>query len=103
LRVFFSDDVDSMIAELRSQATKSVRAHVLKRHEGDAIILKLHLTAYVNGQLFESVWVNRHSTRGMPPDQLPGLAEEKADEMRQSFIEKKLRGFEVKTGIFQSE
>ena len=103
MRVFFSDDVDSMIAELRSQAAKSVRAHVLKRHEGDVLILKLHLTSYVNNQLFESVCVNRHSTRGMTPDQLAGFAEEKAQEMRQSFIEKKLRGFEAKTGIFQSD
>lgn len=103
MKVYFADDVDSMISELVSQAAKSVRVHVLKKVERDVLVLQLYLTAYCNNQIFESVKMERHSLQGVKPEEMLEFAGKKASELRESFAETKLRNFEVKAGIYQPD
>jgi hypothetical protein len=101
MKVFFADDIDDMIAELVSQAAKTVRLQVLKKAEGNALLLKTYVTAYCNGMVYEAILTERHSLADVPADQIVAFAQEKAAELREKFAAEHLRRFEIKPGIYQ--
>lgn len=101
LKVSYADDVDSMCAELRGQACKLARVHVVTSLNGQTLVLKLYFTAFWNNLLYESITTYSYAAGGLQAEQLATLVQEKSNELRADFIEKKCRGIEIKKGIYQ--
>ena len=100
MKVFFGDDLQSMISELRSQDAKMIRLHVLHKFEGDVLTLESYVTCLCNRQLYESVTVEHLGCAEVPQEERGDLAAQKRQETWSRMAEK-FEMYEVKRGVFQ--
>jgi hypothetical protein len=101
VKVFFADDIENMVSEMISQAVKSVRLHVIKKVDGHSLSLMIYVTALCNNQVFECVRTVHHDLEGIEPGSVAKFATRKAEEAREQFREEWLRGFEIKSGVYE--
>ncbi len=100
MKVFFGIAIDDMMTELRSQAARTVRLHVLPTIEGQNLIMQVHLTSLCNNQVYESVLESRASLDDVPKDQMDEFVREQCEQVRAKAAER-LEGLEVRRGILQ--
>ena len=100
MKLFFADDLESMIGELRSQDARTVRLHVLHSWDGDALSLRGHVTCFCNVQIYESVVEEHVDGANVPVQERGSFA---VQQCRQFWdrLAKKLDRFELKRGILQ--
>ncbi len=100
MKVFFGDDLQSMLSELRSQDVRMVRLHVLHKFEGDVLTLECYVTCSCNRQLYECVAVEHLGCVEVPQQEREDFAAQKREETWGRTAEK-LERYEVKRGVFQ--
>lgn len=100
MKVFFGSKLDDMLTELRGQAAKWLRLHVLPRIEGRSLIMQTYVTTLSSDQLFESVLEDQVSLDDVPQEQVSEFVRQKCEEQRNKMAER-LEKFELRRGILQ--
>jgi len=100
MKVFFGDALQEMMTELRGQGVASLRVHVLPQVEGDALVLRTHVTTFCNNQIYECVLEARESLHDVAQEQRDAFIREACARERRKLAER-LPGFELRHGILQ--
>jgi len=101
MKVFFGTDLDRMVTELRGLAAPMLRCHVFPKWQDDCLILQCHVTAFFNNQIYEAVVGHRCEGAASAGESRQQSAVRKGEEFRSQVVER-LKGFEVKYGLFMS-
>jgi hypothetical protein len=100
MKLFFGDSLGDMISELRAQAVKSVRIHVLTKADGQTLHMQTYVTTFHNNQVYEVVVESSTSLAGVEKDKVAEFVREKCEQARQE-VARHLSGFDVRPGILQ--
>ena len=87
-----------MITELRGLAASNLRLQVLHSIEGQDLVMKVHVSALCNEQVFGSVFEVKESLADVPEEQVSEFVRDKCQQLRSKTAER-LDGFEVRAGI----
>ncbi|MFP4026705.1 MAG: hypothetical protein ACLFWL_02830 [Candidatus Brocadiia bacterium] len=100
MKVFFGNDLEYMVRELRGKAINNVRLQVLYEiGEGD-VEFKAHVTTLCSGQIFETVISRNEILEGATAEEQDDFVTEVAEELRDDVAER-LEGFEIRPGVLQ--
>ncbi len=100
MKIFFGQDLDDMILELRAQGVALVRVQVLPKIQDQNMLMQTYVTTFCNNQVYEAVIPSRASLNNVPRDRLAEFIRQQCERARQKTTER-LKGFEVKRGILQ--
>jgi len=89
-----------MLAELKGRGVDLLRCHVLPSFEQNQLLLAGHVTSFTNQQVFEAIIEKRVPLGRSDEKGRADFARKEAEQMRAALVEK-LKGFDVKYGVFQ--
>lgn len=99
MKLFFGDDFDAMLTELRGQNHKAMRMQTLKSAKGNTAFMETHMSAVCNGIVYHAI--GKYSCK--LPESGGQEALQKIQQTVTEFenmLRSKCGGMDVKQGIF---
>ena len=100
MKVFFADALEEMVRELRGQGVANVRLQVLSEVQGQALVMRAHVTTFCNNQIYESVLEAGASLEGLGQEERADFIRNACEQQRQE-VAKRLPGFELRRGVLR--